>query len=80
MKPDHVRVAIDIPESLYQRLKDLSDRTGQPIPELILAGIEKSFAQERLRTARRVRFPLFGSDGPKINLTNEKIYKLVDFP
>ena len=29
---------------------------------------------------RRVHFPLIHSKGPKVNLTNERIYELVAFP
>jgi hypothetical protein len=80
MKQDHVRVAVDIPKSLYRRLEKLSRANNQTIPDLILAGVQKVLPEERQRTGSTVKFPLLGSDGPKIDLTNEKIYKLVDFP
>lgn len=30
--------------------------------------------------SKRVQFPLMGSDGPKVSLTNEQIYELIEFP
>lgn len=36
--------------------------------------------QEQKPRSRRVQFPLFGSDGPKVDLTNEQIYDYIEFP
>jgi len=32
------------------------------------------------KRSSKVRFPLIVSKGPKVNLTNQKIYEHVDFP
>jgi hypothetical protein len=36
--------------------------------------------KEHKPRSRRVQFPLIGSDGPKVSLTNEQIYDLIEFP
>jgi hypothetical protein len=42
----------------------------------------KSTPEESRRAARpkKVKFPLITSKGPKVNVTNERIYEHVEFP
>ncbi len=37
-------------------------------------------ARQRKSRGKRVRFPLIRSTGPKVKLTNEKMYEHVEFP
>lgn len=50
------------------------------MPEIVVSKIESAVRAPRKLKPRRVKFPLFGSDGPKIDLTNEQIYELIEFP
>jgi hypothetical protein len=80
MRRDSVRTTIDIPTSMYRQLKEQAAAQGRPTRELILAGIEKVLLRRQRSRPRRVHFPLIRSKGPKVNLTNERIYELVAFP
>ena len=80
MKRESVRTTVDIPTSMYRQLKEQAAAQGQPARTLILAGIEKVLLRGQRPGPRRVHFPLIHSKGPKVNLTNERIYGLVAFP
>ena len=80
MKRQSVRTTVDIPETLYRRLKFQAAARGCSARELILMGIEKVLLQGDSARAHRVHFPLIASEGPKIDLTNEQMYEYVEFP
>jgi len=80
MKQASVRTTVDIPEPLYRKLKAQAAAGGQSIRELVLAGVRTVILQSRRPPARKVRFPLIVSEGPKVHLTNEQIYQHVEFP
>jgi len=80
MKPEAVRTTVDIPASLYRKLKEQAAAQGRSVRELILAGVRISLLEGKRPRAKRVRFPLIVSSGPKVNLSNEKIYEHVEFP
>jgi hypothetical protein len=80
MKQQTVRTTVDIPAGLYRRLKSQAAAQGCSARALILLGIRKTLATEVPSTANRVRFPLIKSDRPKVNLTNEQIYDIIEFP
>ena len=75
-----VRTTIDIPTPLYRKLKEEAARQGCSVGELINRGIGKVLLEKRRCEIRRVHFPLIRSKGPKVNLTSERIYKIVGFP
>ena len=80
MKEESVRTTVDIPAPLYRKLKEEAAARGNSIRELMLAGVKTVLRQGRRRRSQRVQFPLIVSDGPKVHLTNEQIYDLVEFP
>ena len=80
MKRESVRTTVDIPASMYRQLKEQAATQGRPVRALILAGIEKILLRSQRPRPRRVHFPLIHSKGPKVSLTNERIYRLVAFP
>jgi hypothetical protein len=80
MKQDSVRTTVDIPAPLYRRLKEQAAASGRSVRQLLVAGAEKVLVESKEPPSRRVKFPLFGSDGPKIDLTNEQIYEHIEFP
>jgi len=71
---------VDIPVSLYRKLKEQAAAQGRSVRELILAGVRATLLDGKRPRAKRVRFPLIVSKGPKVDLTNERIYERVEFP
>ena len=80
MKEESVRTTVDIPASLYRKLKEQAANKGYSVRELILAGVKSVLLQGQRRRSKRVQFPLIVSEGPKVNLTNSQVYEHVEFP
>ena len=80
MKQEAVRTTVDIPVPLYRKLKQQAAVQGRSVRDLILAGVRTSLLEAKRPRARRVRFPLIVSKGPKVDLTNEQIYERAEFP
>ncbi|MFL6464768.1 MAG: hypothetical protein ACJ73N_10215 [Bryobacteraceae bacterium] len=79
VKPEKVRTTVDIPKPLYRRLKQQATAQGCSARELILRGVEKVLLNTQ-PVRHRVQFPLIRSEGRKIPLSNEQIYKHIEFP
>src|SRR5438034_7544309 len=77
MKEQAIRTTVDIPASLYRKLKEQAAAQGRSIRELILLGVRVTLIEGKRPRAKRVKFPLIASDGPKVDLTNEQIYEHV---
>jgi hypothetical protein len=80
MKQESVRTTVDIPEPLYRKLKEQASARGRSIRELVLAGVRSILLEGQRPQPKRVQFPLIVSKGPKVKLTNERIYERVEFP
>ncbi len=80
MKEQAVRTTVDIPASLYRKLKEQAAAQGRSVRELILWGVQVTLVKGKRPRAGRVKFPLIVSDGPKVDLTNEQIYEHAEFP
>ena len=80
MKEESIRTTVNIPASLYRKLKESANTRGRSIPEMILAGVKTILVEDRRPRPRKVQFPLIVSKGPKIDVTNERIYQHVEFP
>ncbi len=80
MKESAVRTTVDIPASLYRKLKVQAAAQGRSVRELILLGARLSLVKGKNPRSARVKFPLIVSEGPKVDLTNEQIYEHVEFP
>jgi hypothetical protein len=80
MKQDSVRTTVDIPAPLYRKLKAQAAANGRSVRELVLAGVQSVLLQGQRPLPQRVQFPLIVSNGPKVELTNEKIYEHIEFP
>jgi hypothetical protein len=78
MKRDAVRTTVDIPASLYRKLKEQAASLGRSVRELIMAGVKTALLKSKRPKARRVQFPLIVSQGPKVDLTNEQIHEHFD--
>jgi hypothetical protein len=83
MKTESIRTSIDIPRELHQRLHDAAARKGCSARQLILASIVRTIEQtESVRPQRRLSLdpPLIPPANRRIELTNEQIYELIEFP
>lgn len=80
MKKQVVRITVDIPASLYGKLKAQAAAQGRSVHELILLGLRGTLVEGKRARPRRVKFPLIVSDGPKVELTNQLIYEHLEFP
>ncbi len=80
MKEQAIRTTVDIPTSLYRKLKEQAAAQGRSVRELILVGVRVTLVQGKRLRSRRVKFPLIVSPGPKVDITNEQIYEHPEFP
>jgi len=80
MKQESVRTTVDIPESLYRKLKEQAAARGRSVRELVLAGVRSVLLEGQRPRPKRVQFPLIASEGPKVELTSEQIYEHVEYP
>ena len=80
MKKQAVRTTVDIPTPLYRKLKAQAAAQGRSVRELILVGVRVTLTAGKSPRSKRVKFPLIVSAGPKVDLTNERIYEHVEFP
>jgi hypothetical protein len=75
-----VRSTIDIPAPLYRALKEQAAQQGSSVRELITQGVKLVLLRSERPPRRRVAFPLIESSGPKVRLSSEKLYELIEFP
>lgn len=80
MKEESIRTTVDIPAPLYRKLKEQAVASGHSIRELVLAGVKSVLIESQRPRPKRVKFPLIASEGPKVDLTNERIYEHIEFP
>lgn len=80
MKQESVRTTVDIPATLYRKLKQRAAANGSSVRRLVLSGVEAVLREQERPRTKRVRLPLIKSKGPKVNLTNEQIYDAIVFP
>jgi hypothetical protein len=80
MPSDAVRTTVDIPAPLYRKLKEQAAQKGCSVRDLLLNGAERVLLQPQRPRRAAVRFPLIDSEGPKVELTNQKLYELIEFP
>lgn len=80
MPKDAIRTTVDIPAPIYRKLKEQAAHQGCSVRELLLNGAERVLLNPQRPRRRRVQFPLLDSKGPKVNLTNQRLYELIEFP
>ena len=84
MNPGSIRTSIDLPRPLHRRLHEAAARQGCSARQLILHCIERVVEEsEPVRPRRRLSLdnpPLIPPSGRRIDLTNEQIYDLIEFP
>ena len=83
MKQTAIRTSIDLPRDLHRKLHEAAARKGCSARKLILAGIERVVSEpEASRPPRHLTLDesLVPPAGRRIDLTNEQIYDLIEFP
>lgn len=80
MQKSTIRTTVDIPAPIYRRLKEQAAHQGCSVRELLMNGIERVLLNPQRPQKKRVRFPLIVSGGPKVNLSNQRLYELIEFP
>jgi hypothetical protein len=80
MPAETVRTTIDIPAPLYRQLKEQAAQQGCSVRELVSRGIGQVLLKPQRPRQGRVEFPLIRSKGPKVSLTNKRLYELIEFP
>lgn len=83
MKPASVRTSIDIPRDLHRKIHEAAARKGCSARKLILSSIERAIEDtNETQPRRRLRLEkgLIKPAGRRIDLTNDRIYELVEFP
>jgi hypothetical protein len=83
MEKTAIRTSIDLPRDLHRKLHEAAARKGCSARKLILAGIERVVQEtEPTRPKRRLNLdtPLIPPAGRKLDMTNEEIYELIEFP
>jgi hypothetical protein len=83
MEPKAIRTSIDLPRDLHRRLHEAAARKGCSARKLILAGIEREVEEAKsTRPKRRLKLdtPIIRPAGRRIDLTNERIYELIELP
>jgi hypothetical protein len=77
-----MRTTIDIPASLYQRLKARAANEGSSAKRLILRGVEQVLREKSSTTSRKhVKLPLVRSKRPgTVVLDNARISDVISFP
>ena len=87
MESKPIRTTIELPRELHRRIHEAAARKGCSARKLMLealaAGIEsKEPEQVSARPVRRLSLdpPLIPPAGRRLNLTNDEIYELIEFP
>jgi hypothetical protein len=83
MKPDFVRISIDLPCDLHRRIHEAAAGKGCSARKLILAGIERAVEENpSTRPRRRLSLdpPLIRPMGRRIRISGEKTYELIELP
>ena len=80
MPREVIRTTVDIPAPMYRRLKQQAAQQGCSVRDLLLNGAERVLLNPQRPRKRTVRFPLIDARGPKVELSNQRLYELIEFP
>ncbi len=76
-----MRTTIDIPDTMYRRLKARAASEGRSAKALILRGVEHVLTAKPAVGGRRVTLPIVRSKRPgTLRLDNARIYDVISFP
>ncbi len=75
-----MRTTLDLPFSLHRKLKLRAAAEGRSARALLLESIETALQEPEQPPKNRFTGPLIAHKGPLVELTNEQMYDLIDFP
>ena len=76
-----MRTTVDIPDSVYRRLKSRAATEGSSAKELILRGVKQVLKENSRRSQKRIKLPIIRSKHPgTLELDNDKIFEIISFP
>jgi hypothetical protein len=76
-----MRTTIDIPDTIYRRLKIRAAGEGISAKELILRALQLILKEGHRKSQRRIKLPLILSKQPgTLEIDNARIYDLISFP
>jgi hypothetical protein len=76
-----MRTTVDIPDSKYRLLKSRAAAEGTSVKAMVLRGVEVVLAEQEPTRKKKRKLPVIKSKGTRvIDLTNEQIYDLIEFP
>jgi plasmid stability protein len=76
-----MRTTVDIPDSLYRRLKTRAATEGSSAKELILRGVKQILKEGPRKSGKRVKLPIIRSKQPgTLELDNDRIFEIISFP
>jgi hypothetical protein len=75
-----MRTTVDIPDTTYRLLKSKAAAEGTSVKAIVLHAVEIVLAEHEPKRKKRT-LPVIESKGTRvIDLTNEQIYDLIEFP
>ena len=80
---DTIRTSLDIPRGLHRKVHEAAARKGCSARQLILAAIETAVREAPAKAGKRLDLrhrPLLPRTGKPIDLSNDQIYDLIEFP
>ena len=76
-----MRTTLDIPDDLYCKLKVKAAGQKTTVKALVLRGVESVLSGDGPVSLPRLQLPLIAGGVPgSLNLDNDRIYDLIDFP
>ena len=77
-----MRTTIDIPDETYKSVKILAAEKNSSVRQLVLDGLDLLMLQRNSQPpASRLKLPLIRSSRTDtLEIDNEKIYEIIDFP
>lgn len=77
-----MRTTIDIPDETYKRVKIFAAEKNSSVRQLVLDGLDLLMLQRNSQPpANRLKLPLVRSARTDtLEIDNEKIYEIIDFP
>ena len=76
-----MRTTIDIPDTIYRRLKARAASEGRSVKALILQGVEHVLISKPAAGGQKVTLPIVRSRRPgSLRLDNARIYDVISFP
>lgn len=75
-----MRTTVDIPDTVYRRLKTRAANEGSSAKELILRGVHLVLKAHPRKSRRRVKLPIIRSKHPgTLELDNDRIFEVISF-